>query len=76
MSEEVSKATWRKRFILINLLQIAGTLIALFGLLLWQSSYIVRGGHWSGFMVSLIGLVISFFGPRRLARHWKSRSLP
>ena len=76
MSEEVSKATWRNRFILINLLQIGGSLIVLFGLLLWQSSYIVQGGHWAGFIVSLVGLVISFFGPRALARRWKSRSLP
>ena len=74
--KEVSNATWRNRFILVNLLQIGGTLVVLFGILLWQSNYIVQGGSWIGFPIALVGLVVSFFGPRRLARYWKSRSLP
>ena len=46
----------------------------LFGLLLWQTSYIVAGGSAWGFGLALIGLVVSFFGPRTLAKRWKSRN--
>ena len=69
---EVSEATWRKRFIMINLLQIGGTILVLFALLLWQTDYIVEGGSWTGFPLALVGLVISFFGPRAVARRWKT----
>lgn len=68
---EVSEATWRRRFILINLLQIGSTILVLFALLLWQTDYIVQGGWWAGFPLALFGLVISFFGPRTIARNWK-----
>ena len=70
---EVSHATWRKRFFLMVGLQLGGTAIALFGLLLWQTDYVVQGGSVWGFGLALLGLVISFFGPRRLARHWKQQ---
>ena len=68
---EVSEATWRKRFILVNLVTIGGTIVALFGLLLWQTDYIVAGGSVAGFALALIGLVISFFAPRMMATRWK-----
>lgn len=68
---EVSEAIWRKRFILINLVQIGGTILVLFSLVLWQTDYIVEGGTWIGFPLAMAGLVISFFGPRTLAKHWK-----
>jgi hypothetical protein len=48
----------------------------LFSLLLWQTDYIVEGGTWLGFPLALIGLVISFFGPRTLATHWKKSGKP
>jgi len=68
---EVSEATWRKRFILVNLVTISGTMLALFGLLLWQTDYIVRGGSVAGFALALIGLFTSFFAPRMMASRWK-----
>ena len=68
---EVSEATWRRRFILVNLVTIGGTILALFGILLWQTDYVVDGGSALGFGLAMIGLVISFFAPRALARHWK-----
>lgn len=70
---EVSKSTWRNRFILINLVQIGGTVLVLFALLLWQTDYIVAGGTWLGFPLAMAGLVISFFAPRMMARRWKRR---
>jgi FtsH-binding integral membrane protein len=71
VTREVSDAAWRNRFFLMLGLQLAGTAIALFGLVLWQTDYVVRGGSVWGFAVALLGLVISFFGPRTLARRWK-----
>lgn len=70
---EIDEATWRRRFIIVNLVQIGGTIFVLFSLLLWQTDYIVEGGWWIGFPMALLGLVISFFGPRALARHWKTK---
>ena len=68
---EVSKATWRRRFILVNLVTISGTILALFGILLWQTDYVVEGGSVVGFGLALIGLVVSFFAPRLMATRWK-----
>ena len=68
---EVSEATWRRRFILVNLVTIGGTVLALFGLLLWQTDYIVEGGSVAGFALALVGLFISFFAPRMMASRWK-----
>jgi hypothetical protein len=70
---EVSDATWRNRFFLMFSAQIGGTLLALFGLLLWQTSYIVAGGSILGFVLALIGLAMTFFLPRMLATRWKQR---
>ena len=68
---EVDERTWRNRFIVMNLVQIGGTVFVLLALLLWQSSVFVEGGHWIGFPLALVGLVISFFGPRTMAKRWK-----
>lgn len=70
---EVSNATWRNRFILVNLATIAGAGLALFGIVLWQTDYVVRGGSALGFPMALLGLAISFFAPRLLASRWKRR---
>ena len=68
---DVDERTWRKRFILMNLVQIGGTIVVLLALLLWQTSVFVEGGHWVGFPIALVGLVISFFAPRAMAKRWK-----
>lgn len=67
----VDEATWRNRFILINLLRIGGTVVVLAGLLLWQSDVFVAGGSWLGLPLTLAGLVVSFWGPRPLVRRWR-----
>lgn len=61
---------WRNRFILLNLVRIGGTVLVLFALALWQSDLIVEGGNAVGFPLALIGLAISFAGPKYLARKW------
>jgi len=65
-------AMWRNRFIMIQLSRIGFTVIALLGLLLWQSDVFVRGGHIAGFPITLIGLVASFGAPRWLVRRWRT----
>lgn len=72
MNDPTSDATWRNRFIIVNLVQIGGTLVVLFALALWQTDLVVEGGSVVGFPLALVGLVISFFGRRWLARRWKT----
>lgn len=69
---EISEATWRNRFILMNLARIAGTVVVLFGLLVWQSDVIVEDGSIIGFPIALIGLVASFGAPKWLAKRWRT----
>ncbi|HEY6916552.1 MAG TPA: hypothetical protein VI381_02825 [Allosphingosinicella sp.] len=68
-----SDATWRNRFIVINLVRIGGTALTIFAIVLWQGN-IVREGGWPevGFPLALAGLAISFLGPRWLVRKWRS----
>ncbi|MBA3677386.1 MAG: hypothetical protein H0W74_08285 [Sphingosinicella sp.] len=69
---EIDEATWRHRFILMNLSRIGGTIMVLIGLLVWQSDKFVEGGSIVGFPIALIGLVASFGAPRWLARKWRT----
>jgi hypothetical protein len=76
MTEPQDVALWRNRFIMIQLSRIGGTVIALLGVLLWQSSVLVEGGHIAGFPIALAGLVISFWAPLWLARRWRTPQDP
>jgi hypothetical protein len=69
----VDEATWRNRFIMVNLTRIGGTIIALMGLVIWQGDW-PREGGWTavGFPLALIGLAISFLGPLHLAKKWRT----
>ena len=71
MTAQDQEALWRNRFILINLVRIGGTIIVLLALALWQSDLFVRGGTILGFPLALAGLVVSFGGPKWLARRWR-----
>ncbi|HWH17458.1 MAG TPA: hypothetical protein VNT77_03845 [Allosphingosinicella sp.] len=68
----IDEATWRNRFILINLARIGFTIFVLIGLLIWQSDVFVEGGSIIGFPMALIGVVASFGAPRWLARRWRT----
>ena len=72
MTPEQEEALWRNRFILINLVRIGGTIVVLLALALWQSDMFVRGGSIIGFPIALAGLVVSFWGPKWLARRWRT----
>jgi len=66
----------RNRFILIQVVRIGATAVVAFGLLLWQSDAIVEGGSILGFPLALAALVASFFGPKFLARRWRTPPEP
>ena len=64
---------WRNRFILLNLARIGGTVIVLFGLLVWHSDWLREGGAIAiGLPLALIGLVVSFGAPKYLAGRWRT----
>jgi hypothetical protein len=69
----VDEATWRNRFILIQLTRIGGMVIALLGILIWHSDW-MRPGGWIqvGLPLAIIGVLISFLGPNVLARKWRT----
>ena len=72
MTPQQEEALWRNRFILINLVRIGGTVVVLLALALWQSDLFVPGGTIVGFPIAMAGLVVSFWGPRWLARRWRT----
>ena len=74
MTEQpIDEATWRNRFIILNLTRIGGTLIVLIGLIAWHTEWVRPGGAIEiGLPLALIGLVASFAGPRLLARKWRT----
>ena len=68
----IDEATWRNRFILMNVIRIAATVMVLLSILLWQSDVFVEGGSIVGLPLALIGLVASFGAPRFLAHKWRT----
>ena len=76
MTPQEQHAMWRNRFILINLVRIGATIVVLLALALWQSDLFVEGGSILGFPLALAGLVVSFFGPKWLARRWRTPPQP
>lgn len=68
----VDEATWRNRFITLQLTRIGGTAIVMLGLFVWYGDWVVEGGSIVlGLPMALIGLVISFWGPKHLSRMWR-----
>ena len=64
-------ATWRNRFLVMNLIRIGGTIGVILSLLLWQSDVFVAGGSILGLPLGLAFLVLSFFGPKAYASRWR-----
>ena len=69
-----TEATWRNRFILMNLVRIGGTALVILGLVIWQSNWLREGG-WTevGFPMAIVGLLISFWMPIWLSRRWRAK---
>lgn len=77
MTTPVDEATWRNRFILMNVTRIAGTIVVLIALMIWHSDWLRPGGSMViGLPLALAGLAISFGGPRWLARKWRTTPRP
>ena len=72
----VDDATWRNRFLLMNLIRIGGTAGVILSLLLWQSDVFVTGGSIIGLPLGLAFLVLSFFGPKAYASRWRQPPAP
>jgi len=69
----VDEETWRNRFIMLNMTRIGGTMVVLFGLFVWHSDWVRSGGAMEiGLPIALVGLAISFGGPKMLARRWRT----
>ena len=76
MTDPQDVALWRNRFILINLTRIGGTILVLVALLFWQSDVFIEGGTPFAIPFVFAGLVISFWGPKHLARRWRTPREP
>jgi hypothetical protein len=74
--EQQQKTQERNRFILMNLAGIGATVVALLGILLWQSNVFVLGGSIIGLPIALLAVAASFAGPKWLARRWRSPPAP
>jgi len=73
MTPSEDEALWRNRFITINLVRIGGTAVVLFGLFILNGDLIQEGGSIAlGIPLALIGLAISFGGPKWLSNKWRT----
>lgn len=73
MTPQDDETLWRNRFIAINLVRIGGTIVVLIGLAVWYGDILVKGGTIAvGLPLALVGLVVSFWGPKWLAARWRT----
>ncbi len=73
MTPSEDEALWRNRFITINLVRIGGTAVVLLGLFILNGDLIQEGGSIAlGIPLALIGLAISFGGPKWLSNKWRT----
>jgi hypothetical protein len=68
MTPDNDDALWRNRFIAVNMMRL--------GLVIWQSDVIVPGGSILGFPITIVALIVSFWGPKWLSRHWQKPPRP
>lgn len=60
----------RQRFIILNVIRLGGLAVLLFGIAMARG--VVAGPYWLGVILALAGLLDFYFGPRMLARSWKT----
>jgi hypothetical protein len=72
MTPSDDQTLWRNRFIAMNMMRIGATLVVLLGLAIWQSDLIIEGGSILGLPITLVALVVSFWGPKYLSRKWRT----
>jgi hypothetical protein len=76
MTPQDNETMWRNRFIAVNMMRIGATMVVLLGLAIWQSSLIVPGGSILGLPIALVALLVSFLGPKWMARRWRTPPNP
>jgi protein-S-isoprenylcysteine O-methyltransferase Ste14 len=77
MTPQDEEALWRNRFIAVNMLRIGATIVVLIALAIWYSDLLVPGGSIViGLPLAIAGLIVSFWGPKWLARRWKRPPAP
>ena len=76
MTSPDDETLWRNRFIAVNMMRIGSTLVVMLGLAIWQTSLVVPGGSILGLPITLIALVVSFWGPTWLVRRWRTPPKP
>jgi protein-S-isoprenylcysteine O-methyltransferase Ste14 len=73
MTPQDEETLWRNRFIAVNMLRIGATIVVLIALAIWYTDLLVPGGSIVvGLPLALAGLIVSFWGPKWLARRWKT----
>ena len=77
MTPQEEETLWRNRFIAVNMLRIGATLVVLLALAIWYSDLLVPGGSIViGLPLAVAGLIVSFWGPKWLARRWRTPPNP
>ena len=71
MTPQDNDDLWRSRFIIVNLLRIGATIFVLIALAIWQANLLDSEASIIGLPLALAGLVVAFWGPLWLIRHWK-----
>ncbi|MEA3002252.1 MAG: hypothetical protein QOH81_1040 [Sphingomonadales bacterium] len=72
MTPQDNDDLWRNRFIIVNLVRIGATAVVMLALAIWYTNLLVPGGSIViGLPLALAGVVVSFWGPKWLSRHWK-----
>jgi len=73
---QADDATWRNRFLVMNLVRLVGLAGVIVSLLLWQSNVFVSGGTILGLPLGLIFLILFFFGPKLYAARFREPPAP
>lgn len=73
MTPDEEERRARSRYMLISACHLGGTVIALFGLVIWQGN-LLRPGGWPALGIGLfvIGAIEALLVPKLLARRWRS----
>ena len=76
MTPQDDETLWRNRFIAVNMMRIGATAVALLGIVIWHTDHIVEGGSILGLPIAVIAVIVSFWGPKWLAKRWRQPPRP
>ena len=70
MDDRVSDEVARNRWMVINVVRVAGVVMVLVGLLILRQ--VIPEPAWAGYVIGAVGLADVFLVPLLLARKWRS----